>query len=86
MIICLTTFQTDALQIMTEILQLINDQEEEALTKSKNAKAKKDAEKKGGEELRDASMRGLVTRNKLSDITQLENSTLRERQAQKSGK
>lgn len=71
---------------MTEILQLVNDQEEETFNRSKNAKAKKDAEKKGGEELRDASMRGLVARNKLSDITQLENATHRERQAQRNDK
>lgn len=71
---------------MTELVQLVNDQEEESFNKSKQAKAKKDAEKKGGEELRDASMRSLVTQDRLSDITQLENSSLRERQAQRNEK
>lgn len=53
---------------------------------SKRMKAKKVAEKKASEELRDASMKGLVRREGLSDITQLDDASQREKQAQRTEK
>ena len=70
-------------QIMTEIAQLYNDQSDDVQSKSTKAKEKKNAEETGSKELCDASMHGLVPRERLLDITQLEGSSNREKQAQK---
>ena len=68
---------------MTELTQLYDDRLEDAHNKTIKTKAKKDAIEQGSKELRDASMTGLVPHERLSDITQLEGSSLREKQAQK---
>ena len=68
---------------MTELVQLYSDQSEESQNKSKRAKEKKNVEEQGSKELREASMLGLVPRETLTDITQLEDSSIREKQGQK---
>ena len=68
---------------MTENEQLYSDQSEEAQNKSRQSKKKKNVEEQGSNELREASMLGLVPRETLTDITQLEDSSIREKQGQK---
>ena len=68
---------------MTELVQLYSDQSEESQNKSKRAKNKKNVEEQGSKELQEASMLGLVPRETLTDITQLEGTSTREKQAQK---
>ena len=68
---------------MTENEQLYSDQSEEAQNKSRKSKEKRNVEEQGSKELREASMLGLVPRETLTDITQLEDSSIREKQGQK---
>ena len=68
---------------MTEITQLYDDQSEATAQKSKTAKKKKEVDGKGSKELRDASMLGLVPSEQLTDITAVENVSMRERKAQR---
>ena len=71
---------------MTNLLELYENHEAERKGRSLQAKAKADEEKKASLELREAAMKGQVNRQVLSDITQLEGTTARERAGQRASK
>ena len=68
---------------MADILSRLRDQETRKEAQAINAKAKATLEKVAGEEMRDAAMRGLVPRKKLTDVTEVEGATLREKSGQR---
>ncbi|CAK5282988.1 unnamed protein product [Mycena citricolor] len=71
------------LKLMTELRALLND-EARVPTAPKTFKAKKkaDLERQAGLEMRDAAMMGLVDTSTLTDVTQLEGSSVCEKQGQ----
>ena len=70
---------------MTELSELYQDQKGENIKVSEEVKLKKKADKKATSELREASMVGLVKRDKLTDITHYDNASEREKQGQRYG-
>lgn len=74
---------SDSFQNLTDIAALLRDQANEKEKKSNAAKARISAETAAALEVRDAAMRGIVRRNALTDISEFEGSTVRERQGQR---
>jgi len=75
----------DFLRCMTELCQLYDAHDEQA-HQSKRKAARKALEALAGAELRDASMRGMVSRCTLTDVTATEGTSHREIQAQRPSK
>lgn len=71
---------------MTELVSLLDAQSDDWANKSLRAKAKEELEAQAALELRDAAMKGRVVRQVLTDVTQLEDSTTRERAGQRQSK
>ena len=67
---------------MTQIVALLDAKDERKTMKSSKVKAKAQTEQEAAFELRAAAMKGLVKRQTLADITQLEDATSRERSNQ----
>ena len=70
-------------QNLTELVQLIDDKEtyKALVGNARSEKAKK--ERQAGEEMRDASLKGMVRHTELSDLGELETATVREKQGQR---
>ncbi|KIJ24057.1 hypothetical protein M422DRAFT_275258, partial [Sphaerobolus stellatus SS14] len=73
-------------QNMTDIVALVDAHEEEKTQKSFSVKQRKSTEKEAALELRKASMLGIVNREKLSDVSQLDGASVREKQGQRKRK
>jgi hypothetical protein len=71
------------MKALTEISALLKSHEAEKAKRTGAAKARLSAETQASHELRHAAMRGVVRRQALTDISQLEGSTVREQQAQR---
>jgi len=67
----------DLRKTMTQIVALLDAQDERKTMKSSKTKAKAQTEQEAALELRAATMRGLVKRQTLADITLLEDATSR---------
>jgi hypothetical protein len=76
------TLNTDSRKTMTQIVALLDAKDERKTTKSSKVKAKAQTEQEAALELRAAAMKGLVKRQTLADITQLEDATSREKSNQ----
>ncbi|KAJ3513343.1 hypothetical protein NMY22_g15068 [Coprinellus aureogranulatus] len=74
------------IETLTNLLELYENHEAERKGKSKRAKAKVDGEKQASLELREAAMKGVVKRQALFDITQLDGATAREKSGQRGSK
>ncbi|KAJ7725538.1 hypothetical protein B0H16DRAFT_1736055 [Mycena metata] len=70
----------------TEVVELIQARELEKDERSTASRKKADVETKAALELRDAAMKGLVRRDRLTDVAQLEGASVREKQGQRSHK
>ncbi|KIJ47935.1 hypothetical protein M422DRAFT_248517 [Sphaerobolus stellatus SS14] len=73
-------------QNMTDIVALVDAHEEEKTQKSLSVKQRKSTEKEAALELRKASMLGIVNREKLSNVSQLDGALVREKQGQRKRK
>lgn len=71
---------------MTDLVALYDADDEEVTEKSSQMKRKKAMEEQTGKELRDASMKSLVPRKGLTDISTLEDTSVREKQGQRNEK
>ncbi|CAK5266198.1 unnamed protein product [Mycena citricolor] len=75
---------SEHLKLMTELQALMDDQERiPPPKKTSKAKKKEAIERQAGLEMRDAAMTGLVDTSTLTDVTQIEGSTFREKQGQR---
>ncbi|KJA13661.1 hypothetical protein HYPSUDRAFT_209361 [Hypholoma sublateritium FD-334 SS-4] len=74
------------IETMTELVSLLDAQSDDRANKSLRAKGKEELEAQAALELRDAAMKGRVLRQALTDVTQLEDSTLREKAGQRESK
>lgn len=68
---------------MTDLVSLLDAQSDEQANKSLQVKTKEELESQAALQLREAAMKGRVTRQALIDVTQLDDSTLRERAGQR---
>lgn len=79
---CLNWHISCVIQTLGELCELV-DAEKTSVDTSKGGQHKADIEDRAGKELRDASMTGLVRRNRLVDVASLEGASVRERQGQR---
>lgn len=68
---------------MTDLVSLLDAQSDKQANKSLQVKTKEELESQAALQLREAAMKGRVTRQALIDVTQLDDSTLRERAGQR---
>lgn len=71
---------------MSQLLSLHESCEAEKKGRSQSAREKTEQEKKASLELREAAMNGIVKRQGLTDITQLDGATAREKSGQRLSK
>ncbi|KIJ31727.1 hypothetical protein M422DRAFT_266624 [Sphaerobolus stellatus SS14] len=70
-------------QVLTDLLALVDEAESNHIERSRKAKKKTNIENTAALELRNAAMNHLVDSHQLTDITQLEGATVREKQGQR---
>jgi hypothetical protein len=71
---------------MSQIADLVHAHELEKDVRSAASRKKDSVKVKAASELRDAAMKGLVRREALTDVAQLEGASLREKQGQRKHK
>lgn len=76
-------FPTHSLQLMTDLQAIMDDHNDSAKEFSGKSKQKSAIEAKAGQELRDAAMTGLARREGLIDVSELDGSSIREKQGQR---
>ncbi|KAJ7159804.1 hypothetical protein C8R43DRAFT_1124173 [Mycena crocata] len=74
------------IELLTQVVELVHAHELEKDERSAASRKKADVEAQTALELRDAAMQGIVPRNALTDVTQLEGASVREKQGQRAHK
>lgn len=71
---------------MTQVVELVHAHELEKHERSSASRKKADVETNAALELRDAAMKGIVRRDALTDVAQLDGASFREKQGQRTSK
>ncbi|KIJ48870.1 hypothetical protein M422DRAFT_247235 [Sphaerobolus stellatus SS14] len=77
---------SDHIKTMTELVALVDGHEASKAEFLSTTKKQQDLQQKAALEMRDAAMKGCVPRTKLTDVTQLPEATVREKQGQRKRK